>query len=64
MGPLGKVGEYAIKLIKKMQNELIKSFAPKQDITDDFNAHTQEFIKQSVWSSNCRSWYRSECRSS
>jgi cation diffusion facilitator CzcD-associated flavoprotein CzcO len=60
MGPLGIVGEYAIKVIKKMQNEFIRSFAPKQDVTDAFNAHTQEFIKQTVWSSNCRSWYRSE----
>lgn len=58
MGPLGVVGEYAIKVIKKMQNEFIRSFAPKQDITDAFNAHTQEFIKQTVWSTNCRSWYR------
>jgi hydroxyversicolorone monooxygenase len=60
MGPLGYVADYAIKIIKKMQNEFIRSIAPKQDITDAFNAHTQEFIKQTVWSTNCRSWYRSE----
>lgn len=58
MGPLGYVGEYAIKVIKKMQNEFIKSIVPKQDMTDLFNAHTQEFIKHTVWSSNCRAWYR------
>jgi hypothetical protein len=60
MGPLGKVGEYAIKIVKKIQAEFIRSIVPKQDITDAFNAHTQEFIKQTVWTSNCRSWYRSE----
>lgn len=60
MGPLGFVGEYAIKMIKKMQNEFIRSMTPKQDVTDLFNAHTQEFIKQTVWASDCRSWYRSE----
>jgi hypothetical protein len=56
MGPLGKVGDYAIKIIKKLQSEFIRSLAPKQDVTDAFNAHTQEFIKQTVWASNCRSW--------
>lgn len=60
MGPLSFVADYAISIIKKMQIELIHSIAPKQDITDLFNAHTQEFIKHSVWSSNCRSWYRSK----
>ncbi|KAF4630307.1 hypothetical protein G7Y89_g7832 [Cudoniella acicularis] len=58
MGPLSYVGQYAIQMIKKMQGEFIKSIVPKQDITDLFNAHTQEFIKSTVWSSNCRSWYR------
>lgn len=56
---LGQVGEYAIKIIKKMQNEFIRSIVPKQDVTDAFNAHTQEFIKHTVWASNCRSWYKS-----
>jgi cation diffusion facilitator CzcD-associated flavoprotein CzcO len=60
MGPLGAVGEYAIQIIKKMQQEFIRSSTPKQDVTDLFNAHTQEFIKHTVWSSNCRSWYRSK----
>ncbi|KAM3076422.1 hypothetical protein ACMFMG_007241 [Clarireedia jacksonii] len=60
MGPLGGVAQYALKFIKKMQNEFIKSIAPKQELTDLFNAHTQEFIKQTVWASDCRSWYRSK----
>ncbi|KAH7409527.1 flavin-binding monooxygenase-like protein [Cadophora sp. MPI-SDFR-AT-0126] len=58
MGPLNSVCDYAIKFINKMQVEAIRSIAPKQDITDAFNAHTQEFIKHTVWSSDCRSWYR------
>ena len=59
MGPLSYVGNYAVKIIKKMQNEFIKSITPKQDITDLFNEHAQEFIKQSVWSGSCRAWYKS-----
>lgn len=41
MGPLHTVSDYAIQIIKKMQNENIKSWAPKQDITDKFNDHVQ-----------------------
>lgn len=41
MGPLVTVSEYAISIIKKMQNEHIKSWAPKQGITDLFNEHAQ-----------------------
>ncbi|PMD27582.1 flavin-binding monooxygenase-like protein [Hyaloscypha hepaticicola] len=58
MGPLSYVSNYAIKIIKKMQNEFIKSITPKEDITDLFNEHAQEFIKQSVWSGSCRAWYK------
>ncbi|RDW92473.1 flavin-binding monooxygenase-like protein [Coleophoma crateriformis] len=58
MGPLGGVAQYAITFIKKLQAENIRSIAPKQDVTDQFNAHTQEFIKHTVWAGSCRSWYR------
>jgi hydroxyversicolorone monooxygenase len=60
MGPLSYVGDYAVKIIKKMQNEFIRSITPKQVITDLFNEHAQEFIKQTVWSGNCRAWYKSK----
>ncbi|KAF2790345.1 FAD/NAD(P)-binding domain-containing protein [Melanomma pulvis-pyrius CBS 109.77] len=57
-GPLLSVSEYTIKLIKKMQREHIKSWVPKQDITDAFNEHTQEWIKHTVWKDDCRAWYK------
>jgi hypothetical protein len=41
MGPLHGVSEYAIQWIKKMQNENLRSWAPRQDITDQFNEHVQ-----------------------
>ncbi|PPJ54899.1 hypothetical protein CBER1_06033 [Cercospora berteroae] len=58
MGPLHSVSDYAITIIKKMQNENIHSWAPRQDITDSFNAHVQEWIKHTVWKEDCRSWYK------
>jgi hypothetical protein len=41
MGPLHSVSEYAVQWIKKMQNENLRSWAPRQDITDEFNEHVQ-----------------------
>ncbi|KAL4865147.1 hypothetical protein BDV12DRAFT_211218 [Aspergillus spectabilis] len=58
MAPLHSVSEYAIQLLKKMQNENIRSWAPRQDITDQFNEHVQEWVKHTVWSDDCRSWYK------
>jgi len=55
MGPLHTVSEYAIQIIKKMQNENIKEWSPRQDITDKFNDHVQEWIKHTVWKEDCRS---------
>ncbi|KAK5129827.1 hypothetical protein BJ546DRAFT_1060466 [Cryomyces antarcticus] len=58
MGPLDAVSEYVIQIIKKMQNENIRSWVPKQDVTDKFNEHCQEWIKHTVWKEDCRSWYK------
>ncbi|KAI7280561.1 putative sterigmatocystin biosynthesis monooxygenase [Hortaea werneckii] len=58
MGPLHSVSDYAVQMVKKMQNENIKSWVPKQDITDQFNAHVQEWVKHTVWKDDCRSWYK------
>ncbi|KAF2641018.1 FAD/NAD(P)-binding domain-containing protein [Massarina eburnea CBS 473.64] len=57
-GPLLSVSEYTIQIIKKMQRDHIKSWVPRQDITDQFNAHAQEWVKHTVWKDNCRAWYR------
>lgn len=57
-GPLGSVCDYSIKLIKKMQRDHIKSWVPKQDITDRFNEHAQEWYKHTVWKDSCRAWYK------
>jgi hypothetical protein len=55
MGPLQLVSMYALQMIKKLQTELIASLAPKQSVTDAFNAHCQEWVKHTVWVEECRS---------
>ncbi|PPJ56015.1 hypothetical protein CBER1_03410 [Cercospora berteroae] len=58
MAPLHSVSEYALQLISKMQNENVRSFTPRQDVTDKFNEHVQEWVKHTVWKDDCRSWYK------
>ena len=59
MGPLNAVADYAVQTIKKLQRTPnLVSFAPRQDLTDAFNDHVQEWIKHTVWSEGCRSWYK------
>jgi hypothetical protein len=55
MGPLQYVSMYALQMIKKLQTEFIASLAPKQSVTDAFNAHGQEWVKHTVWVEECRS---------
>ncbi|KAI9737885.1 MAG: hypothetical protein M1834_009255 [Cirrosporium novae-zelandiae] len=58
MGPLGTVAEYVLQLIHKMQGEFIKSFVPRQRVTDIFNTHCQELINLTIWTDDCRAWYK------
>ena len=55
MAPLHSVSEYALQLISKMQNENIRSFTPRQDVTDKFNEHVQAWVKHTVRKDDCRS---------
>lgn len=57
-GPFQAVTNYTLQILSKMQLGHIKSWAPSQSITTSFNAHAQEWIKHTVWKSDCRSWYR------
>ncbi|KAK2747146.1 hypothetical protein FQN57_002403 [Myotisia sp. PD_48] len=58
MGPLVEVGNYAVKMIQKIQNERIHALSPRQDVTDAFNEHAQEWVQHTVWVDDCRSWYK------
>lgn len=47
-----------MKCIKKLQSDWLLSFCPRQDVTDEYNGHTQIWAKKTVWSQNCRTWYK------
>lgn len=39
-----------------MQTNNIKYFVPKQDVSDEFNKHTQSWFKGTVWEEDCNAW--------
>jgi len=45
-------------MIDRYQTHNIKSFAPKREAINDFVAHKDNFMKQTVWNDPCRSWYK------
>jgi hypothetical protein len=51
-------GMYAVNWVRKMAHEQIHSVEPEQEAIDDFNVHTQEFLKRTVHTSHCRSRYK------
>jgi hypothetical protein len=57
VGALDANGDYVVKCIHKMQNDQLKSFCPRQDVSDEYNEHTQKWAKKVVFGQNCRTWY-------
>lgn len=51
-------GVYIYKCIEKMQTEGIKSIEVSEQASHDYNEHTQEFLKSTVWAGDCSSWYK------
>ena len=43
----------------RWQTENIKSITPKLSAIEDFAAHTDHFMRDTIWKSGCRSWYKS-----
>ncbi|KAM3069218.1 hypothetical protein ACMFMG_010735 [Clarireedia jacksonii] len=60
MGPLVQVGNYIVSCIHKMQREQITSLTPRSDATSQFNEHVQEWLKRTVWTDNCPSWFKNK----
>ena len=58
MGPLYYVSLYAMQMVRKLQTEYVHSLAPRQGVTDEFNEHCQEWVRHTVWTEDCRSWYK------
>ncbi|KAJ0415082.1 hypothetical protein BJY00DRAFT_305134 [Aspergillus carlsbadensis] len=49
---------YIYRWLHKMQTENLHSFEVRQDVTDEYNEHMQTYLSRTVWTKNCRSWYK------
>ncbi|GME64808.1 putative sterigmatocystin biosynthesis monooxygenase stcW [Neofusicoccum parvum] len=50
--------DYVLRFVDRVQTENIRSFAPKREAVEDFNDHLDAFMARTVWSEDCRSWYK------
>ncbi|EXJ60491.1 hypothetical protein A1O7_04644 [Cladophialophora yegresii CBS 114405] len=50
--------DYILRWAEKVATQNIKSITPKPEAVADFNAYSQEFLKDTVWADDCRSWYK------
>ncbi|KAK4932062.1 hypothetical protein LTR66_016000, partial [Elasticomyces elasticus] len=55
--------DYMLSLIDRWQTENIHSMMPKADAVEDFLAHTDKFMKKTIWQEDCRSWYKNNSAS-
>ncbi|KAK4171059.1 putative Sterigmatocystin biosynthesis monooxygenase [Triangularia setosa] len=53
-------GMYIHKCVRKLQTQGIKSMEVKWDVMDEYNEHTQAYLRGSMWTEECRSWYKRE----
>lgn len=47
-----------VKVIRKIQIELIKSMTPKREACEAFARHADLFIKRTAWNGPCSSWFK------
>lgn len=50
--------EYILRWCQKIASEDIKSVCIKPDVVKEYNIYSQEFLKRTVWTGGCRSWYK------
>ncbi|KAE9570397.1 FAD-binding monooxygenase [Colletotrichum fructicola] len=60
MGPIEATGDYFVRILTKMIRQRIKSFDVRIEAQTDFDNHTQEFMRQAVWTGTCRSWFKKD----
>lgn len=49
---------YIYRWIEKIQTEMLRSVEVRRDANEDFNQHIQAYLERTVWTRNCRSWYK------
>ncbi|KAJ9605678.1 hypothetical protein H2200_009527 [Cladophialophora chaetospira] len=52
--------DYMLQWVDRWQTENIVSFYPKREVVDDFVDHINEYMPKTVWTEQCRSWYKNK----
>lgn len=52
-----------MQFINRWQTENIYSFAPKREAVEDFISHAESLMQKTVWTEDCRSWYKNNSAS-
>src|SRR5262249_32306030 len=50
---------YSLQLIKQLRETEVPFLDVTQKAMDDYNASIQKGLQSTVWSANCKSWYKS-----
>ncbi|KAG5789094.1 hypothetical protein H9Q69_011843 [Fusarium xylarioides] len=50
--------DYISRWIRKISTQNIKSVQVRQDALHDFNVYAQELMNKTVWTGDCRSWFK------
>ncbi|KAH6995475.1 hypothetical protein BKA56DRAFT_473041 [Ilyonectria sp. MPI-CAGE-AT-0026] len=51
-------GDYAVKMIRKLQKEDYATFEVRSELVVDFSKYIDEYFKRTVYTDDCSSWYR------
>ncbi|KAJ8117410.1 hypothetical protein OPT61_g1397 [Boeremia exigua] len=51
-------GDYAVKIIRKLQKEDYETFEVRPERVADFSKYIDEYFKRTVYTDECSSWYR------
>jgi hypothetical protein len=52
------VCDYAMKVLRRLQTEPIKTIEVKAEVVDELAQHAAEQHKTTAWSSTCSSWFK------
>jgi cation diffusion facilitator CzcD-associated flavoprotein CzcO len=50
--------DYVTKCVQKLQRDNIRAMSVRRDAVKQFTAHCDSYFKRTVFSGNCRSWYK------
>ena len=52
------IADYVLAVLQKVRCQSIRSVDVKSQAVDEFTRHADEFLKRTVWSDGCSSWFK------